>query len=94
MAEVSRSDFLDQFPEFATTDTTLIDAKLFLANHELDEEVWDDQWVAGVLYLAAHLLSIAPRGQQARMQAATGETTYSKEFDRLKKTVARGWLVI
>lgn len=90
-----------RFPEFDRTPTELVDAKLAEAELEIDRTVWGTKADLGVGYLAAHLLSIAPTGQHARLvprnAKATREdalTTYERQYKRLLKMVSSGFRIV
>jgi len=94
------SEFLVRFPEFRNADHSLIDAKLIEARAQIGASVWGDLYDQGVGYLAAHLLSVAPTGQHARLIPASAKasrddslTTYEREYKRLVLVVAHGFRV-
>ena len=86
--------FKGEFPEFAETGDPIVAAALVRAEQRVDPSVWGEKADQGVAYLAAHLLAIAPYGQNARLAAATGTTLYNEEFRRLQREVAAGHRVI
>ena len=88
------AEFLLRFPVFEGTPPTLIDAKLAEATRGVDAEVFGDKTEDAIGYKTAHLLAIEPFGQTARLEADDGETTYSKRFHKLVKSVTSGFRVI
>ena len=86
--------FLLRFPAFEGTETTLIDAKLAEATRGVDPEVFGDKTEDAIGYKAAHLLSIDPFGQTARIEAEDGSTTYGKQFMKIARSVTSGFRVI
>jgi hypothetical protein len=87
-------DFLTRAPEFKTGDTGMIAAALNDAALRIDASVWGPSAGEGHYYLTAHKLAISPFGQNARLVAKDGTTTYGKEFDRLSKLMGSGFRVL
>jgi hypothetical protein len=87
------TQFLTQFPEFASTDLAMVQAILTAALLEIDASVWGPKADQGQAYLAAHKLALSPFGQQARMVAKDGSTTYEKHYKSLMGQVASGYRV-
>lgn len=90
--------FRTAFPEFASTDAGLVQAKLTEAALSIDPNVWRLKATVGQGYLAAHLITLSPKGQNARMVVTTKEgtqatTTYWGHFKRLQREVTRGMAV-
>jgi hypothetical protein len=91
---VTLASFLESFPEFTEVNTEtpdLVPAKLAEAHRRVaagtvSEFVRDDL----VGYLAAHLTAISPQGQQARLSASDGQTTYWVSYQALKLAVPTG----
>lgn len=88
--------FRGRFPEFESAPKTFVEAKLAEALLQIGG-AWGAQADLGQGYLAAHLLSIAPGGQQARLippnaKPVRGEalTTYEREYLRLLRGIALG----
>src|SRR5437660_717192 len=80
--------FRASFPEFVGTSDATVTAKLAEAAVCVDARLpLADNRVG---YLAAHLISISPFGQQARLSSDKGETTYMVEYTRLNRVVAGG----
>lgn len=83
---LSRANFLIRFPEFGDGGVSgqerapeeLIDDALARAASRVSDAIWTDLADEGIGYLAAHLISISPWGQQARLVPAQpdGTTTY------------------
>lgn len=91
---VTLATFVVQYPEFAATDSALATAKLAEAEQRTDARVFGDDYDAAVYLLTAHLISIAPFGQQARLESNKAETTYLVERKRLSRERAGGPHVI
>jgi hypothetical protein len=87
---VTLPGFRQAFPEFADTDDTLVMQKLKAAETRIAAGSWGDSYNQGVMYLAAHLLSIAPSGEFARLKKENRVTTYQLEWERMKKEVTMG----
>lgn len=84
---VTIQSFLGSFPEFSKSDLALINAKLQEAILEVDARVWVRLTDTGVGYLTAHKLALSPFGQNARMVAKDGITTYWTHYQRLAAIV-------
>lgn len=90
---MSYTQFLIQWPEFSGTDAALVQAHLDAAALEIDPAIWGPKADQGQGYLAAHKLALSPFGQNARLVAKDGSTTYFKHFSRLQGMVASGYRV-
>lgn len=89
---VTVQSFKNTFSEFRKTDDAEVQAKLNLARLSVAPSVWGDKADAGVLYLTAHLLALAPAGQNAKLKPENaGKTVYLQHFDRLKREVTFGF---
>ena len=91
------SDFLARFPEFKGTakdSSDLIGAALNDAALVIDAGVWGNLAGQGHGYLTAHRLALSPFGQQARMIAKGGTTTYQAHYEALVKIVGSGFRVL
>jgi hypothetical protein len=87
-------DFQARFPEFRNTDTTLVSAQLNDAALQIDSCVWGPLAGVGHGYLTAHRLALSPFGQQARMVAKNGTTTYQTHYEKLVQIVGSGFRVL
>jgi len=85
--------FQIQFPEFASTDVALVQSMLDAATLEIDVSVWRAKADQGQAYLAAHKLATSPFGQNARLVAKDGTTTYWTTYVKLQGQVASGFRV-
>lgn len=85
--------FLQQFPEFQAADAELVQAMLNAAQLEIDTSVWGPKADQGQGYLAAHKLALSPFGQNVRLVAKDGSTTYEKHYKELRGQVASGFRV-
>lgn len=74
------SDFRIRFPEFLNVADTLVEAKLAEALHAVNDSVWGDEADTGQGLMAAHLLSVAPGGVQARLASDKAATTYARQY--------------
>lgn len=98
---VSYETFVEGFPEFAKAPKTLVDRKIVEASRLVDREVWRDKADDGISYLAAHLLSMSPFGQHARLVPPNSKvtredalTTYERQYLALRRMVASGFRVV
>ena len=81
--------FKQEYPEFKRTSDDLIKRKLAAATLRVASAVWGAKTDSGVLLLTAHLLSLSPQGENARLEP--GQTTmYKEEFDRIRREVTIG----
>lgn len=91
---VTLASFRVAFPEFEGADDSLVQAKLDEAVLALDERVFGARFDEAVRYRAAHTLAISPFGQNARLVAKDGSTTYGTQFDAVCRACAGGpWVV-
>lgn len=88
---VTVARFVNDFPEFRDTDEAQITAKLTQAARRINVPVWGTAADDGVMFLAAHLLSISPAGEGARIQTEKREDVYLLEWNRMKREVAYGF---
>lgn len=82
--------FLTRFPEFTKTNTAqpgLIDQCLEDAQHFVDATRWGNRYEAGVLLKAAHLLSMHPLGESARLNKWDDRTIYGSMFDDMRRAL-------
>lgn len=89
---VSAQDLFARYPEFADAraPTDMVNATLATATVQVRPEVWGVLTDEGIIQLTAHLLAISPWGQQARLAATDGETTYGKRYRELQQSVTCG----
>jgi len=100
---VSVADFLTRFPEFESTERSLVAAKIAEAALFVDGTVWNagsdptsglTMLDLGQGYKAADLLARTAFGRAARMVNKEGRTTYLDTFEDLQSKVAFGFRVI
>lgn len=96
---VTPADFKLSFPEFAgviggvAVDDAYIQVWLDRAARHISPTVWRAKYDDGVLFLAAHWMTVSPQGQGAKLNNADGTSTYGKQYDRLKLEVTGGYRV-
>lgn len=94
---MDQATFFARYPEFVAkgfgSNAALVSAILAEAAVQLSAPVWGPLYDAGHGLLTAHLLAISPFGQQARMAAKDGVTTYWRRYQQLVETVACGGAV-
>lgn len=95
---VTLDSFLASKPEFNKTAPLLISTILAEAQLQVDYNVWGAKGDLGVIYLTAHLLTLSPQGQNARMiiQGKDGTmptTTYWGFYKNLQRQVGSGFRV-
>jgi hypothetical protein len=85
--------FKARWAEFTPTPDATVTAVLAEAATYCDERLFGDRYDQAVGLYAAHLLSIAPFGQQARADGKGPpgtDTTYLQQWTRLARAVAGG----
>lgn len=87
---VSVARFRQDFPDFKETSDELVRKKLAAASLRIASRIWGTLTDQGIMYLAAHLLSISPEGEQSRLKAKNRMTTYGSEWKRMKREVTFG----
>jgi hypothetical protein len=97
-APLTLENFKQGFPEFRNAEAGLVVAKLSEAYQQIDLSVWDTgangpKSGLGQGYLTAHLLALSPFGQNARMVAKDGTTTYLTHYRNLQRQVCQGFRV-
>jgi hypothetical protein len=71
------------FPEFATAPDILVQSRIDQAALRIEPLVWGERSGEGQAFLTAHLLTLAPGGQFARLQSDKGKSTYGTQFDQM-----------
>lgn len=87
---VSVNRFRKAYPEFRDTSDELCSQKLAFAELRTAPSVWGALTEQGIMVLAAHLLSVSPEGQKARLATAPDKTVYQLEWERMKREVTFG----
>lgn len=91
---VSVTKFLIDFPEFKRVDRLLVSRKLKEAERTTFESVWGDNYALGLMLQAAHLISISPLGQQARLiEGEESGTTYEEQRKTLARTLSSPYAI-
>lgn len=91
---VTLASFRVAFPEFGEASDSLVQAKLDEATLALDARVFGVRFDEAVRYRAAHTLALSPFGQNARLVAKDGSTTYGTHLDAVTRSCAGGpWVV-
>jgi Protein of unknown function (DUF4054) len=95
---LSLDTFLTSFPEFANTPKGLLAAKLAESLLQIDPNIWGVKADTGQGYLAAHLITLSPMGQNARMIVASKNgtqptTTYMGHYRVMQQQVSSGYRV-
>lgn len=80
--------FRAKYPEFNTAEDPLVQVFLDDAAERLDPPTWGTYLDKGHGALTAHLLTMAPNGQFARLQSDKAQSTYGVEFRGLECQVA------
>lgn len=90
------------FPEFAQTDTIIVQGALSEASRMIATEAWgpfgttsgaltkaDD----GQKWLAGHILATTPFGQATRLKPGDGDTIYWKRYAELRDSLGYSFIV-
>ena len=88
---VTAQRFLKAFPEFQETERQLIEQKIALATLRTDETAWGDLYDEGIMMLTAHLISVSPKGEKARLHKYSEQTIYWVELNRMRREVTVGY---
>lgn len=91
---VTRASFIERFPEFTETPSTLVDASLADAALMVDADYFGSKADMAIRYYAAHLIAINPLGEMARLDKHGEKTTYLTEFEKVKRSLGAGFRVI
>lgn len=88
---VTVQSFKNAFSEFRKADSSEVEAKIGFAQQRITATVWGDKYDQGVMYLTAHLLSVAPAGQNTKLKPENAaKTVYWQEYERLRNSVVHG----
>ncbi len=83
--------FRNTFPEFRNTEDHEIEAKIAIAVLRVSAGVWGAKTDAGVLYLTAHMVALAPAGQNAKLKPENAaKTIYWVEYRAMMRGVTYG----
>lgn len=98
--------FRTYHPEFVNVPDTLVQAELDGASLEIDQGIWGTFAATPIVstaaltkadmghrFLAAHKLALSPFGQNARLVAKDGGTTYLTHYQKLQRQVSSGFRV-
>lgn len=91
MAFLTLAQFRTRFPEFASTDADLVQAKLDDAEEDIDEDVWGDATAKGHGWLTAHLLSSTSYGKEV---SKDGTTSYGRRYEEMQRRVGTAYRVV
>lgn len=86
--------FKNEFPEFLETEEAVVQSRLSMANRQINANVWGSKATDGVKMLTAHLLSLSPLGEQARLKKENRGTIYGDQYEAMKRQVTHGLRVI
>lgn len=87
---MKKSEFLAKFPEFSQTDECLIERHLVDAHAQLSPVAFGGLYDLAVGYLAAHQLCLSPTGQNSRLVAEDGTTTYFAHYKMIQARCVAG----
>jgi hypothetical protein len=82
---INESQFRISFPEFKSASDALITACLARAESQIDPEVYGDLTDEAHGLNTAHILSLSPNGQMARLTSDKSKSTYGVEFTKLRE---------
>lgn len=87
---LTTAQFKTRWTEFAETSDELVQETLDEAYLRTDSRLFGARTDKAAGLLAAHLLSISPQGQQARLESKDGSTNYWAERQRMNQVAAGG----
>jgi hypothetical protein len=87
---VTVAQFLEAYPDFENTDQALIQSKLNLAAGRIATGTWGDLADEGNMALAAHLLSMSPSGENARLAKEDRADVYERVWRQMVREVTMG----
>lgn len=80
-----------EFPEFASTDSAVLAAKLADAKRLVSQSQLGGHYDDAVKYLACHLVALAPHGEFARLVESQephgASTTYERHYQKILRSV-------
>jgi hypothetical protein len=85
--------FRARYPAFQNVSPQMVAAVIAEATLEVDPLVWRTMTETGIGLLAAHKLAIDPQGNNTRLVAKDGTTTYGNMYDQLRAALAVGVVV-
>lgn len=89
---VTVQSFKQFFPEFRKTEDATIAAKLAGAQVQIATTLWGAKTDLGTLYLTAHMTSLSPAGQNAKLSPKENAmTVYGEMYEQLKRQVTMGF---
>ena len=77
-------------PEFRDTEAFLVGNCIEQAKHRVSASVFGDSYTDALILKAAHLLSIGPAGEQAKLRMENRGDSYEAEFKTLAREVTMG----
>jgi hypothetical protein len=84
------ASFKARRPTFNPVADAVVTSALEEAARRVDPRVFGDRTDDAVSLLAAHLLSVDPGGQAARLKSTNASTTYLEDYRRLMRERAGG----
>lgn len=91
---VTVATLVTRYPEFTATPSTLVQACIDDAELMVDRNFYGAKADMAVKALAAHLIAINPLGEMARLDKKSDRTSYSVQFEGIKRSIAAGCRVI
>lgn len=89
---VTLARFKNTFSTFRKTDDAEIEVKLLLAHEMVNAGMFGTKRDIGILYLTAHLVSLDPAGQNAKMKPENmAKTVYGQTYEKIKRGVTFGF---
>lgn len=95
---VTADQIKTEFPEFANTDSALIDCRIADAMGLVDQGAFGLRYGDAVKYLACHLIALTPHGELARLvesqEPGGATTTYERHYLYIKRSVVQAQMVV
>lgn len=91
---ITPASFIAERPEFEGAPEAMLQTAIDNAAKSLLEDMLRETYDEAVSLGAAHRLALSPYGQSAKLVAADGSTTYSKQLDVLVRDAGVGFRVV
>jgi len=90
MAQITRSDLVNRYPEFANAAAGLVASQITATYALLDPDCFGDLLDEAAMQHVAHHLAMGPAGNSAKLVAKDGTTVYGKRYDVIASACGAG----
>lgn len=91
---VTAASLKARHPEFASQSDATVESYIAQAEAGHDATVWGDLYDSGVDFKACDLMARQPFGRKLRLDKKETETTYEKEWNRLRNQVGAAYRML